>query len=96
MSPISFHFCERFLNFFLLLADLHGKEGKSNDEYEEIRQQVNYSTTDKIFYDTGRTKPVSFRFFVGLFRMLWEDEFVYGFIETWNLRHVMIRMHLEM
>ena len=70
MSPISFHFCERFLIFFLLLADLHGKEGKSDDEYEEIRQQVNYSTTDKIFYDTGRTKPVSFRFFVGLFRML--------------------------
>ena len=58
------------------LADLHGEGDKSNElvilEYEEIRQQANSSITDKIqvfngtSLGTSRTKPISFRFFVGL------------------------------
>ena len=60
-SNISFSFSREVLKYFTfsenealqVLADLHGEGDKSNElvvlEYEQIRQQVKFSTTDKIF-----------------------------------------------
>ena len=77
-SNISFRFCKRYekKNFseaeaLQVLADLHGGGDKSNElvvlEYEQIRQQVRFSTTDKIF--NGNTKLIPIRFLlIGLLR----------------------------
>ena len=45
-------------------ADLRGGGAKPSLRYEEIIQQVKFSTSDEIF--NGNTEPISFRFPVGL------------------------------
>ena len=54
----------------LVLADLHGGGDKSIKlvvlEYEEIRQQVKFSTTNKIFNCNIIPNPFFFWFLVGL------------------------------
>ena len=64
-----FSFLGEVFENILLLAGLHGKGDKSNElvllEYdsEEIRQQVNFATTDKISNDSSTLNPFHFSFF---------------------------------
>ena len=77
-SNISFRFCKRYekkkfseAEALQVLADLHGGGDKSNElvvlEYEQIKQQVRFSTTDKIFNCNTKLIPIRF-LLIGLLR----------------------------